>query len=126
MSISLPNVAGVYAIFLEEKMVYVGESKSLRERWRDMYDCRNHNFLRIVGNEYLKDMSGFEPATSSRRYSELLTKELYQYLTDNFSFKYLPVDLGRKELEEYITNHPEYSATLMNSKGRRGQKGLRI
>jgi hypothetical protein len=113
---SFPDDSGVYMLFEDGKLVYVGESGSLSGRVTDMLNSRHHTVRRAFGELRFKDVLGYKKATSSIKYPEHIEK-LVEETMRGFKISMLPVPFGRKEFEEYIESKhkPE-----LNRKGRRG------
>jgi len=113
---SFPNESGVYMLFENGQMVYVGESGSLSGRVTDMLNSRHHTVRRALGELRFKEVPGYKKATSSIKYPEHIEK-LVEETMKGFKISVLPIPFGRKEFEEYVqTKHkPE-----LNRKGKRG------
>jgi len=111
-----PPAPGVYVFRDKKKLIYVGETGSLRGRMKDMIDTRNHVLRRNIGNKLYNEIEGFERATSSKKFIEIIEDMLNNHIRENLTVCYMTVELGRKELEEKIQKEfePEYN-----------QKGLR-
>lgn len=81
----LKDVPGVYVISSEGKIIYVGQTKKLRDRLykhhlkRTPTSSLRKNILRVLGTEYC-------------------VNNYLKYCT----FQYIPINLGRIELEEYL------------------------
>ena len=112
----LPNKAGVYAFFYGSEFIYVGETKSIRDRMKDLRRTVNHTFRRKLGAHHFSDTEGFEPATSKRKFPERI-EALVDKLMGKLSVVYLPIPFGRSEVEEYLIK--EYSPQF-NSLSSRG------
>jgi len=90
----VPCKPGIYAIWNDEVVhsaVYVGETNSLRERFKDLKQWRNHTFTRKI--------------KKSRRYTK--PASIRSYISENYFISYLPLSLGRKEAEEYLIHEWE-------------------
>src|SRR4051812_35512834 len=61
-----PKAPGVYVIFIGGKVVYVGESGSLRARMKDLRETRNHTFRRSHGKALFSERPSFVAAASNR------------------------------------------------------------
>jgi len=87
---NVPNVGGVYVIWSKKNMkaIYVGETCHLKHRFGDLGRAANHTFRRKVA-AILRAAPGNEA---------LLSKKISR----RYSISYLPLDFGRKELEEYL------------------------
>lgn len=98
----IANSAGVYAIFDSKRPIYIGETGSLRKRTKDLRDTRNHTLRRLIGEKQFSHLEGYEKASSRRKYAphieDLVVKALCK-----MEVKFLPVNFGRKEIEEHLT-----------------------
>lgn len=113
---SFPADSGVYMLFENGQLVYVGESGSLSGRVTDMLNSRHHTVRRALGELRFKDVPGYTKATSSIKYPEHIEK-LVEETMRGFKISALPIPFGRKEFEEYVESKhkPE-----LNRKGKRG------
>ena len=86
----LSRQAGVYAIrrIGTGLPVYLGESSSFHSRMADLRRSENHTFRKKAAEEYEIEAEN-EPALSKS-------------LSRMFRVSFLPVDFGRKELEEFL------------------------
>jgi Nuclease subunit of the excinuclease complex len=111
-----PSTPGVYIFRDKKKVIYVGETGNLRGRMKDMIDTRNHVLRRNIGNKLYSAVKGFERATASKKFTDVIENMLNTHIRRNLTVCCMPVSLGRKELEEKIQKEfkPEYN-----------QKGLR-
>lgn len=112
-----PKEAGVYVLFESGELVYAGETGSIRGRMTDYLDTRHHTVRRKIGALNFSKVKGFESANSKLKFPAHIEKLVINWLEKKVELCYLVVDLGRKELEEYIISEhsPKY-----NSKGQRG------
>ena len=96
---------GVYALWelSADAMVYVGETASLRHRMRDIRRSVNHTCRRKLAAKHA--ILGVTEAQLSPAIGSL------------YVLSFLPVALGRLELEEYLSIR--YATSLLNSPGRR-------
>lgn len=85
----VPSKAGVYVIWSKrgnKSALYVGETSSLFERFKDLGSWRNHTFSRKIKNKY-----------------DLCTPaEVRLKITAMFQISFCEVEFGRKEIEEYL------------------------
>ena len=108
----IPADPGVYTLFEDGKLVYVGESGSLRNRMKDLTDTRNHTLRRKLGARL---GSG---GSSKKKFSEAVERKLNSFMEQHLRVKFLVVHLGRKEIEEAVVRGRPH---LYNAKGRRGE-----
>jgi hypothetical protein len=111
------KLPGVYCIFEEDKLIYAGETGSLRGRMRDLLDTRNHTLRRQLGTVKFSDHPEYASANSRVKFPDEVEKVLTDFMLASLKVKAIPVQLGRKEIEEHIIHdkYPKY-----NVKGRRG------
>ena len=97
----IPSTPGVYAIWeaRSRKLVYVGETSSLKKRMRDLGRYPNHVARRKIASRC--GLGAMDEEQISLR------------LSKNYRVSYLPVVFGRKEFEEYLTFRGR--TTLLNS-----------
>lgn len=112
-----PKEAGVYVVREDNIICYVGETALLRSRMKDLLDTRNHVLRRKIGNTKFKHLPGFQKATSSKKFIHGIEDKLNIWIESNLEIATLAVDLGRKELEEFI--YDKYDKPKYNSKGKR-------
>lgn len=115
---TFPKDSGVYMLFENKTIVYVGESGSITGRVMDMLNSRNHTVRRTLGEKRLKNIEGYEKATSSIKYPEHI-EVMVQNIISTFKISVLQLKFGRKEFEEFIQS--KYEPEL-NRKGKRGVK----
>jgi hypothetical protein len=114
----LPDLPGIYAIFENQELIYVGESGCLKERIGDLFRTRNHSFRRSLGEERFSDFAGFERATTKRGFTPEIEAALTKLCGDCLSILIVPVAFGRKEIEEQFV---AAGGKLRNKRGRRGR-----
>ncbi len=100
------EAAGVYAIFEDGELIYVGETGCLRKRLKDLWNTRHHSLRRTVGHKLFSNRKNYIKATSKIKYPDSWEEELVIYLK-NLEIKALPVPFGRKEIEEYLVSNYE-------------------
>ena len=89
---------GVYVIWRtrgKQQAVYIGETSLLKERLGDLGHWRNHTFTCQI-QENLKDTGKSHTPEAIR-----------SYIKPHFLLSYLPLDFGRKEVEEYLIDEWE-------------------
>lgn len=89
----VPSVPGVYVIWRNKGKctpIYIGETVNLFERFSDLHRTANHTFRRhVLRNRHNK--------------GELVKGvELSKYISRNFNISYIPILMGRVEVEEYL------------------------
>ena len=104
------TAAGVYVFREGNEYIYVGESGSIRGRMNDMLNSQHHNLRRALGKRLFGHRNDFEMATSKKKFPLAIEALLTGYINTQLEVVYLPVALGRKELEEWVDADikPEY------------------
>lgn len=112
-----PNTPGVYIFRSGDTIIYAGETGSIRGRMKDIVDTRNHTLRRSIGTKLFSDRTDFTKASSKQRFCDAIEAELNKFISSSLTLSFIPVPLGRKELEEklFSVHSPEYN-----------NKGLRI
>ena len=116
----IPNLAGVYVLKQSDnnRIVYVGETGSLRGRMKDLLDTRHHTVRRTIGEKYFFEIDGFEKATSRVKFPNHIETLVNEHISTKLLIAYIEVKLGRKELEELIQLSID-SAFKLNKRGKR-------
>jgi hypothetical protein len=106
-----PSTPGIYIIRLGDTIIYAGETGSIRGRLKDMTDTRNHTLRRSIGVKLYSSRPDFTKPSSKSKFCDAIEAELNKYITSCMTLSFLPVDLGRKELEEKLIKmySPEYN-----------------
>lgn len=107
-----PNEPGVYVFFEKSELVYVGETKSIRERMKDMLHTQHHSLRRKVGALNFSDHKGYQKATSMKKFIPAIEKRVESWFINKMKLSFLPTRLGRIELEELIIKkfNPKYNS----------------
>jgi hypothetical protein len=98
----VPAQAGVYVFMHGENLVYVGETGNLRGRMKDLLDSRHHTIRRTIGVRLFAEVEGFAKASITAKFPAHIELLVNNHITENLRLAYLPVSLGRKELEELV------------------------
>ncbi|MEQ6390820.1 GIY-YIG nuclease family protein [Bacillaceae bacterium S4-13-58] len=115
-----PSLSGVYLIWHDKTLVYVGETSNIKKRMRDIQDTRNHTLRRKVGRMHFSNEQGFLSPISSKKFTPEIEDKITHYMKKNFKITYIPLMIGRKEIEEYFLHlNPLYNTP---SKRRRNTK----
>jgi hypothetical protein len=116
---TFPIDAGVYLLRENGIISYVGETGSIRGRMSDFLNTRNHVIRKNIGHANFSDHINFTKASSKVKFHDSIEVLVEEWMKSNLKVSVLPVEFGRKELEEYIClNHkPKY-----NNKGKRLSK----
>jgi len=93
--------ASIYAFFEKGKIVYVGESRSLKARMRDVRRTVNHTLRRNIGVKLFSHIKGYEKATSKQKFPEHIEQKVNEYM-ETLHVVVVPILFGRTEIEEYL------------------------
>lgn len=114
-SSNFPSKAGIYAIFDEDKLVYIGETANLKERMKEVKRTYNHSFRRKLGKYLIEDSK-----VVKGKFEETLELKLNDYYMNRIQFTYKELNFGRLEVESYII-HRYHKNGLLNSVGKRNR-----
>lgn len=93
-----PKMAGVYAIWKNGKMIYVGETGNIAKRiGRDLRITMNHALRVTIGKRKFHGKKG----GSKKKFSPHIERKIDAFLS-SCKISYLAVPLGRIELEEMV------------------------
>ena len=96
------KLKGVYFIFEKGEMKYVGETGSLNGRMVDLLNTKNHTLRRSIGERLFFNETGYMKASSNQSFNPQIEKMLIKYIEENLTVSCLPIEIGRKEFEEWI------------------------
>lgn len=108
----IPNEAGIYAVFENTELIYIGESSNLRERMSDINRTYNHSLRKKLGK--IK----FKGDLVKNKYNEEVENKLDKLFRNNIYITFLKVNLGRLEIESHLTE--KFDNQLYNSSKKRG------
>lgn len=110
---NFPSNAGVYAIFYDGQLFYIGESANVKERMKELKRTVNHSFRRKLGRF-------FEPDSVIERgkFSPELETRLNEEYERNISVSFIEVNFGRIEIENYLM---QINDGVLNSIGNRAR-----
>ena len=114
-SSSFPSEAGIYAIFDDDKLVYVGETANLKERMKEVKRTYNHSFRRSLGKFLIEGSK-----VVKGKFEETLELKLNDYYVDRIRFSYKELNFGRLEVESHLI-HRHHKNGLLNSIGKRNK-----
>lgn len=113
-SSNFPNKPGIYAIFDQGELVYIGETADLKERMKDVKRTYNHSFRKKLGRHL------YDAQIVKNKYSDQVEADLNEYFELNLTFTFRVLIFGRLEVETCLINRNK--KTLLNSIGKRGNK----
>ena len=111
----IPKKPGVYIVFKENQPIYVGESRDIRARYKDMHNTLNHTLRRAIGHK----ISG-EHASSKNKFSDKTETDLDNYFK-TCEFGFMEVNFGRVELQDMIADLLCKKYSLHNKEIKRGR-----
>ena len=114
---SFPDKPGVYCLFEQNALVYVGETGSLSARMKDIFRTVNHSFRRSLGKRQFANVPSVQDANAKTRFPPDVEIRLTEYMESNIRVALTPVVIGRKEIEEEIV---KTHSPIFNSRGQRG------
>lgn len=99
---SFKEEPGVYCIYENGSIIYVGETDNFRKRMGDLRRTVNHTFRRSLGKYLFSGHEKYEEATAKKRYHEEIEYLLNDYMVKNLRISCFTEYLGRLELEKFI------------------------
>lgn len=115
---TIPSKAGVYTLREDAEIVYVGETGNLKGRMNDLLDSRHHTIRRTIGKKLFSTHKGFIQATTRIKFPDEFEVLVNKHICNKLKIAYLTVELGRKELEEFIERDIKAEIKL-NKRGKR-------
>ena len=108
LQIKKQDGGGVYFIFDNDKLCYVGESGSLFGRLKDFHRTLNHTFRRSLGEYLYAEHPKYSKASSKNKFDDEIEKSLDEYIQNKITISYKPILIGRKEFEDWMQErHPD-------------------
>ncbi|WP_321515889.1 GIY-YIG nuclease family protein [Marinifilum fragile] len=114
-----PQNAGVYVFRENNKISYFGETGNIKGRMSDILNTQNHTIRRNIGETNFSEHPNYQKASSKRKFPIDIENLVNKWIESQMTVSFLPLSLGRKELEERLCEkfNPKY-----NLKGKRGSK----
>ncbi len=123
-SYAFPAKPGVYCLFENEKLIYIGETGSIKARMSDIFRTQNHSFRRSLGKRHFAHVADVASVSSKKLFPSDVEVLLTNYMEETIRVSFAPVAVGRAEVEEAVV---EKYAPEFNVRGRRGSsKKIRI
>jgi hypothetical protein len=110
--LSFPNSPGVYAVYLFEELIYIGESADLKDRMKDMKNTYNHTLRKKLGFHFFHDAE-----ILGRKFSNEIENRLNLIFQHGITISFVEVNFGRTEIENYVI---KMNQNLHNSISLRG------
>lgn len=113
-----PSRAGVYFVWKESELVYIGETSNIKKRMDDLKRTVNHSLRRKIAKKHFSTHEEYPPKRSIKKFSYAIENDITNYCKDNLRVSYFSLSIGRKEVEEsFILSDP---CPLYNSPNKRG------
>ena len=107
----LKSVAGIYGLFEDDVLKYVGETGDLLKRMADITRTVNHSFRKQIG---IREFKGIR---STKKFEDEIEILIDSYFNDNLYLKFIEVNFGRLEIETYLVD--KYQSQIVNAKKKR-------
>jgi len=101
-----PIEPGVYAFFKQDELVYIGETGSIQGRMNDVRSTRNHTLRRNIGTKRFSKHKHYKEASSTNKFPDNIESLVDKYMK-KMSVSVVPINIGRTEFEEYMTDKYE-------------------
>jgi predicted GIY-YIG superfamily endonuclease len=108
------KLAGVYAVFCNDDLLYIGESASIKERMKEIKRTINHSFRKKLGKHLFNDA-----VLTKGKYDLEIENSLNEYYLTNIYVSFIEVEFGRIEIEEELIKR---NLNLLNSISVRSSK----
>ena len=93
-SSNFPRKAGIYAIFDNDKLIYVGETANLKERMKEVKRTYNHSFRKKLGRFLVEGAK-----ITKEKFEETLELKMNDYYLERIQFAYKELNFGRLEVD---------------------------
>ncbi len=110
----VPDFPGVYALFDQNELLYIGETGNLRKRMSDICRTVNHTFRKQLARKK------FGADKKLKKFDEELELLLDTFFAENLYINFIEVNFGRTEIEEHLISRNQKS--LLNSEKKRKLK----
>lgn len=109
------KLAGVYAVFCINELLYIGESASVKERMKEIKRTINHSFRKKLG----KHLYGNDAILTNGKFNIEIENALNEYYINNIYVSFIEIEFGRIEIEEELIKR---NKNLLNSISIRSNK----
>ncbi|MFV0147084.1 GIY-YIG nuclease family protein [Empedobacter falsenii] len=110
----LKHTSAVYAIYENDKLIYIGETGDLLKRMSDFTRTVNHSFRKQMGYRL------FGGIKSKKKFDHDIESQLDKYFDDTLYIQFIEVNFGRLEIETYLID--KYKDQLINGPKKRKLK----
>lgn len=112
---SFPNYPGVYALFFNNELVYIGETADIKKRMKDLKKTYNHTFRRKLGFHFFEDAK-----IEGQKFSDIIENRLNLIFNNYITVSFIEVNFGRTEIENYLIQSYKEKCSLFKSNSKRG------
>ncbi|GEM_PF-3335678 len=100
----LPRVKknGVYLVFEDQKLAYVGESADIQERLAELGSIHNHPLPRHIVERHYRGLWRRRRTMDPGKFRTAVRTKAHAWMQKHMKVAYLELPLGRAELEDYI------------------------
>lgn len=103
----LTHIPAVYAIFENDKLIYIGETGDLLKRMSDFTRTVNHSFRKQIGHRL------FSGIKSTKKFNDDIELKLDKYFDETLYIQFIEVNFGRLEIETYLID--KYKEQVINA-----------
>lgn len=103
----LKHTPAVYAIFENDKLIYIGETGDLLKRMSDFTRTVNHSFRKQIGHRL------FSGIKSTKKFNDDIELKLDKYFDETLYIQFIEVNFGRLEIETYLID--KYKEQVINA-----------
>jgi hypothetical protein len=102
----LDSLPGIYGIFIEDALKYIGETGNFKARMREVHRTYNHSFRKKLGRS-------LNATLVKNSYHPEIEKQLDIIFEKSFSVSFVHINYGRLEIETKLVT--ELQDSLLNS-----------
>ena len=103
---SLDSLPGIYGIFMDGELKYIGETANFKARMREVHRTYNHSFRKKLGRS-------LNATLVKNRYDIEIEKQLDVIFEKSISVSFVHINYGRLEIETKLV--AELQDSLLNS-----------
>lgn len=107
---SLDSLPGIYGIFIDNKLKYIGETANFKARMRELHRTYNHSFRKKLGRS-------LNALLIKNTYHPDVERELDIIFEKSVSVAFVHINYGRLEIETKLVS--EFQDELFNSTKKR-------
>ncbi|MEM9560232.1 MAG: hypothetical protein AAF995_07985 [Planctomycetota bacterium] len=111
-AVTIPRSGGAYLFHFQDRVLYAGETTSLRQRLAvHMRNPENHVLILKIARQLYDWEHGHGASGNRRRFDEAHKERSRQWVEQHLSVSFRQMRIGRKELEEFLVerHQPEFN-----------------